>query len=159
MTALNVDRVINGSFGKLYLNHDTWLANVQRLEGRITIDRREIRPAGTRELGYKAMGTAGEGTITSLRVTSLWIRQVGEYQRTPRSKHPSYVLRYVLDDPDAFGQEEIELTGVKFWEVPIGYQVNEILEEGVPFTFQNHNLLQCIDGPLDEYADGGTSNC
>jgi hypothetical protein len=50
--ALNTDRVINGSFGRLYFNHDTWLTNIQRVEARLTIDRRDVRPAGTRELGH-----------------------------------------------------------------------------------------------------------
>jgi hypothetical protein len=159
MTALSSDRVINGSFGKVYLQDGRWLANIQRVEARIAIERREIRPPGTRETGYKAMNTTGEGTLSGFKVNSFWVREIGRYQREPRSKHPRYTLRYVLDDPDAFGQEEIELKYVKFWEAPLGYTANEILEESVPFTFQNHNLLQCSDGTLDEYADGGDDHC
>jgi hypothetical protein len=105
------------------------------------------------------MGTAGEGTISGFKVTTFWVRQIGAFQRSPRSSHPAYTLRFIIDDPDAFGAEEIELTRVKFWEANFGYQNNEILEESIPFTFQNHNLLQCIDGNLDEYADGGADNC
>jgi hypothetical protein len=64
--ALNPDRTINGSYGELFLD-GVWQTQVQRVEGRITINRREVRLAGARQTGYKATGTAGDGTITGSR--------------------------------------------------------------------------------------------
>jgi Phage tail tube protein len=156
--ALLTDRAINGSYGKLFLGAQ-WLANIQRVEAAMAIEKQEVRPAGTRETGYKAMNTTGAGTISGLRVTTFWLKTMGSYQRVPRSQMPSFTLRYTLDDPDSFGVEEIELTRCKIWHVPFGYQNNTLLEESLEFTFQNHNLLSCIDGNLDEYRDGGTSKC
>jgi hypothetical protein len=108
-----------------------------------------------RQTGYKATGTAGDGTITGFKVTSYFLRTVGAYQRHSRSRQVPALIRYELDDPEAFGSEVVELIGVKFWEVPIGFQVDELVEEAIPFTFINHNMLSCIDGALDEWETEG----
>lgn len=156
--ALDPSRTINGSYGELFID-GVWQTQVHRLEGRITINRREVRLAGARHTGYKATGTAGDGTITGFKVTSHFLRLVGAYQRNSRSQQTPALLRYQLDDPEAFGAEIVELVGVKFWEVPIGFQVDELVEEAVPFTFINHNLISCIDGNLDEWSSEGQDNC
>lgn len=156
--ALNPDRTINGSYGELFLD-GVWQTQVQRVEGRITINRREVRLAGARQTGFKATGTSGDGTITGFKVTSHFLRMVGAYQRHSRSRQVPALIRYELDDPEAFGAEVVELLGVKFWEVPIGFQVDELVEEAIPFTFINHNLLSCIDGNLQEWESEGQDNC
>ena len=156
--ALNPDRTINGSYGELFLD-GVWQTQVQRVEARITINRREVRLAGARQTGYKATGTAGDGTITGFKVTSQWIRMIGAYQRHTRSQQTPALLRYELADPESFGAEVVELLGVKFWEIPIGFQVDELVEEANPFMFIDHNMLSCLGGPLDEWASEGIDNC
>jgi hypothetical protein len=152
--ALDPSRTINGSYGELFID-GVWQTQVQRVEGRITIQRREVRLAGSRQTGYKATGTAGDGTITGFKVTSHWLRTIGAYQRHSASRMADSMIRYTIADPENGGIEEVELLGVKFWEVPIGFQVDELVEEAIPFTFVNHNMRQCIDINLDTWVTEG----
>lgn len=152
--SLNPSRTINGSYGELFID-GVWQTQVHRVEGRIVIQRREVRLAGSRQTGYKATGTAGDGTITGFKVTSHWLRTIGSFQRHSTFFQPDALIRYVLEDPESYGKEEVELLGVKFWEVPIGFRVDELVEEAIPFTFVNHNVRSCIDGPLDTWSSEG----
>ena len=51
-----------------------------------------------------------------------------------------------LDDPDALGTERCLLHGVKFWEINGGWRVGEILEEEIPFTFEDISFPDEITG-------------
>jgi Phage tail tube protein len=155
---LAAERTINGSHGKLYLGA-TWLANIQRVESRITIERREVRVAGTRRVGFKHMGVTGEGTITGLKVTSWWLKFISQYMRVSTSTVLPLTLRYVLADPENGGTEEVELVRCQFYEIPFGYQVNEILEEAVPFTFEQINIKQCLSDNWEGYIDQDGQIC
>jgi hypothetical protein len=156
---LAAERTVNGSHGRLYLGA-TWLANVQRLEARITIERREVRVAGTRRVGYKSMGVTGEGTISGLKVTSFWLKFISRYMREQTSRLPPLTLSYTLADPDNGGTEAVDLVRCTFHEVPFGYQVNEILDESIPFTFEQINIHSCLDDDWEGYADtDGLNDC
>ncbi len=157
---LAAERTVNGSYGKLYLPDGTWLANVQRVEARITIEKREIRVAGTRRVGHKGMGVTGEGTITGLKVTSYWLKLISRYMRQQTSKIPVLTLTYHLADPDNGGDEFVDLVRCEFFEIPFGYQVNEILEEAIPFTFEQINIHSCLEDNWEGYADtDGINEC
>jgi hypothetical protein len=52
----------------------------------------------------------------------------------------------LLDDPESLGNEEIIFGQVKFWEVPFGFTVNDIIEESVPFTAETMRFLDTIEG-------------
>jgi hypothetical protein len=53
-----------------------------------------------------------------------------------------------LDDPEAIGAEQIRVVGVKFSEINFGWRVNEIVEESVPFTFEDIQIVKKITGNL-----------
>lgn len=138
---------INGTFGELR-NADTneWYVNIQEVDARMRQDRTEVRPAGQRGMGYKAMGTMGEGTIRGFKVTSNFLLSVSKLMREPRSKQDVYNLIYKLDDPEALGVERIRLGRVKFWEIPFGFSMNTLVEESIPFTFEVLEPLDVITG-------------
>lgn len=137
---------INGTFGELYDENGTFLSNVQQVDARLTIERQEVRVAGQRGVGYKMKGVSGEGTITQFKVTSAFLALVAGTFNAPRTKMKVGELRYVLDDPEALGVEEVRLKRVKFWEVPFGYQNNELVEEAIPFTFEGIEVVRGISG-------------
>lgn len=148
--------VINGSFGEVRDANGKWISQVQEVSGRVTIDRQDIQMSGTRRTGYKAMRVSGEGNMRLFKVTSEYLELVSELMRSDRQ--PQFVgqLLVVLKDPDAIGYERVLLKGVKFWEAPVGFRVNEIIEEDIPFTFFTMKLIDAIEGdvtlPLDRYA-------
>jgi tail tube protein len=156
---LAAERTINGSYGRLF-NGENWLANIQRLEARITIERREVRVAGTRHTGYKGLNVTGEGTITGLKVTDYWLKLISRYMRDSDSHVQPLNLRYELADPENGGVESVELIRCRFWEVPFGFQVNELIEEAIPFTFENLNIHSCLSDDMGGFEDvKGINEC
>jgi hypothetical protein len=140
------EHTINGSFGEVRDENGDWLVNVQEVTFRITIDRQEIMMSGTRRKGYKATSTAGEGTLRQFKVTTAFIKRVSELMRDDRQLQFVGQLMVKLDDPDSLGTERVLLKGVKFWEINGGWRVGEIIEEEIPFTFEDIDFPDEITG-------------
>lgn len=140
------ERTINGSFGEVRDHNGTWLANVQETTFRITHDRRDLYRSGTRRMGYKLMGSSGEGTINMLKVTTEWLKRVAAPMQA--DDQPQFVGQLVtkLADPESLGVERVVLKAVKFWEIGSGWRVNELVEEEIPFTFEDIGFLDEIRG-------------
>lgn len=140
------EHTINGSFGEVRDENGEWLTNVQELTFRVTIDRQEIQMSGTRRTGYKATRTAGEGNLRQFKVTTAFVKRVSELMRDDRQLQFVGQLMCKLDDPDSLGTERVLLKGVKFWEINGGWRVGEILEEDIPFTFEDIEFPDEITG-------------
>ena len=171
---LQTQYAINGSFGRLYVSsfeagtdvsnlderygsgqNQGFIAEVQRVEGMMRINRRDIMRAGTRQTGYKAMTVMGEGTIGNIKSTSRWqsfVAQAMQSGANDRSaiRQPIFNLRVEIDDPEAIQKEEFVLERVRIWEAPIGFNVTDILEENVPFTFEGYREIQHIYGNVGD---------
>ncbi len=139
---------INGSFGEVRDQDGNWLANCQRVEGKIAIDKETLKLSGTRKTAHKAKGVEGTGTLSMLKVTSDFLQKIGEFQRNDRSVHFVGQLVVTLDDPESLGAEKILLKGVKFWEIGFGWEVDQIVKDEIPFTFFDHELLNPIAGDM-----------
>lgn len=137
--------VVNGSFGELYADGE-FVAPVQRIEANIRSNRRDIMRAGTRQMAYKLMTIQGDGTIGLLKVTSDFLKIVSEPMRSERQIQRIMSLRIKIDDPEALGIEEYRLTKVKLWEINLGFNVNDVIEEAIPFTFESIEPISWIAG-------------
>lgn len=138
---------INGSFGEVLTGDGNWLTEIQSVQATLRIARRDIMRAGTRSVGYKPMTVSGEGTLSMIKVTSEFLQVVSEMMRggnTQRQKRTTLNIR--LKDPDALGTEEVRLLDVKFWEINFGFNVDEIIEQQIPFTFEQIEGIQWIRG-------------
>lgn len=150
---LQPEYAINGSWGQLFAPDGEYLAETQSVEATIRINRRDIPLAGTRRTGYKAMTVQGDGTVRLLKVSSKFLKIVSELMRGPDTQQQFVTsMRIRLDDPEAMGAEVLRLQGVRFWEINIGFNVNDILEESIPFTFDNFELELAIGGNVTDPA-------
>lgn len=161
---------------------DIFVASVQQVSFKIVKEKKEVMRSGTRIKGYKLMSVTGEGTMRGLKVTSDLLRIVGNVMHPlnmgsgvdptitttaiPRSiltgatvnvnKHHNVdyktSIEVTLDDPEALGIEIVQLKSVKIWEVNGGWQVNEVVEEEVPFTFDEIVISQAMYTTLDSYS-------
>lgn len=139
---------INGAFGEVWDQDGRWLANVQEISYRVTIDRRDVPRSGTRRMGYKAMGTMGEGTLRGFKVTSLFLERITPMMNSDSARQFVGQLLVKLDDPEALGTERVQLKAVKFWEYSGGFQVGELVEEEIPFTFEDISRPTVIRGDM-----------
>jgi len=162
-----------------------FLGEVQQISARITKNYRETYLSGTRKMKQKLMGVGGEGSIRRFKINSDFLRLVGNtYHRgegtgqdpvlegtdVPNSivkrsnnangqKHHNIDFRcsliITLDDPESVGTEQVRLLGVKLREVPLGWQVNEVVEEEIPFVFEDIEFITAMvqDRPGGGYND------
>jgi hypothetical protein len=146
--SLTPEYTINGSFGEVWDESGNWLANLQEVTFRVAIDRRDVMRSGTRRMGYKAMGTTGEGTIRGFKVTSQFLMRVVPMMQSDTARQFVGQLLVKLEDPEALGVERVLLKSVKFWEYGGGWQVNELVEEEIPFTFEDISVPTQIRGNM-----------
>lgn len=126
----------------------TFLANVHQVQGKFTTNKIEVRRSGTRKMGYKRGMITGDGTITQFKVTSDFLSLfVDEFhdELTPPS---DIVLDVLLDDPEALGTEQLRLSGVKLWEIDFGWNVGDMVDEAIPYTFEDAELIEAITGSM-----------
>lgn len=148
LTGAGADVAINPGVVGSPAGTTEWLANVSQVDAKITVDRLEVRRSGTRKTGYKRGAISGDGTITGYKVTSKFVTAMaGEMQDETNPPAP-LVLDIVLDDPESLGVERLRLKFVKLWELPIGFNVGDIVEEAIPFTFEDIEVLEEITGDM-----------
>lgn len=140
---LDPTRTINGSFGSVYHNGE-WLTNINKCQINVEIEKEEIRTAGTRWKKHKVVGLSGTGSISGYKVTSDFVRligQVGDNSKTPLVTE----LIVKLADPEAYGYERIRVKYVQFDNIPLAnFEVGQIVEEELNFTFAGFEFLDAI---------------
>lgn len=147
---INASHTINGSFGSLSIEGEE-IANIMSVEGRAILNRRDIRLAGSRRTGYKAMDVRGEGTFTIYYMTSEFTRHARSMFRARGSASNlpdlhNLTMSISLDDPEIIGEqsEELELYHVKLWEIPFGFSVDDLVTRAIPFTFEDWDVPEEI---------------
>ena len=89
------------------------------------------------------MGWTGEGTITVNKVNSTITKMLGENFKKGIVPEIKIVAR--LDDPNAYGAERVEILDVTFNEfMLLNFEVKAKMEEEVPFSFEDYNLIDTI---------------
>lgn len=131
MTQMDETRVISGSFGGIYLNGEL-KGNFNHCEIKDDYEWTELKLAGGRRTKHKLVGVSGSGTISGYKVTS-------ELQQTLLSD-PTTQFQVIskLDDPEAYGNERVRVSKVKFTTNNIAnWKTGEIIEEEWPFVFDD----------------------
>ncbi|WP_195238672.1 phage tail tube protein [Romboutsia sp. 1001285H_161024_C4] len=134
--------VINGSHGMLWLDGDE-MAEVIAFQAKDTYDKEEIRKARSMITGYKITGIKRKGSIKMHHVDSTLIRKIAKVVES--GKTPVFTIVSKLDDPDALGNEHVQLGGVVFDELTIAdweNGVNGTIE--APFTYETYTPLNLI---------------
>ena len=162
------ENTINGGFGELFWS-GALMANVMSVEARATLNKRDIRIAGSRLTQYKAMDVRGEGSFTIYRVTSEFIENLPEMFSSKRpsglignteanGRASGYIMNINLKDPEILREqtESITLTRVKIWEIPFGFSVDELVQQTLQFTFEGVSRLP--KDHLINYSSGGDSS-
>jgi hypothetical protein len=134
---LDPNRVILGTFGKIFIN-GAWQSNLNHLEAKIEIDKRELNLVGTEWATFKKGRKKGTGTMSGYKVTSDMIKR--DFEKLD--------LISKLEDPEAYGFERIRLMGVMPDSVDlVNWTAGEEVTEETPFTFEDYELLDPIEAP------------
>nr|DAV58380.1 MAG TPA: tail tube protein [Caudoviricetes sp.] len=142
MLTYDAKNVINGTYGEIWCDSD-YLAEAIGLEAKITLDKSEVNMCRKLSKGYKVTGSDGKGTLKMNKVSSYFIRKLGDAIKA--GKTPTSEIITSLKDPDAFGAEKIKLTGVVFDELTLAnWEAKKNGEESIPFTFDSFEVLDSI---------------
>jgi len=140
--AYTPSRVMSGTYGSAILD-GTPLPQVTKAEAKVTLDKEEVKQTGTRKKGYKIVGTDGKGSLTLNKIDSTMIELMSDDMKEGRTTE--HVLLLGLDDPDAFGNERIQLEGVVFDELTLmDWESGKLGEESIPFTFTSWEVLEDV---------------
>ena len=153
MAEFSAEQVINGLNGVLEIEGDDGSAlvgNIMNITANTNIERRALKIAGKQNASFKRMGWSGEGTMVVWRVNSMFYRVMQE-GASILSPMPQFNIRISLTDPDLVREgesflsgnnlEELLLKKVKFWTFDWGFNVEELLEQSVEFTYEAIELV------------------
>lgn len=142
MNNYTADRVINGTFGEVWVDND-YMAEAIGLEAKLKLDTSEVKMARTLEKGYKVTGISGSGTLKLNKVTSYFLQKISDNLKAGKATRATIITN--LEDPEAFGAERISIDDCIFTELTIAdWEAGKLLEESIPFNFRNFTVLEAI---------------
>ena len=138
------ENVINGTFGEVWVDGD-YMSESTGMEAKVTLEKTEVNQSGTLSKGYKVTGIEGKGKIKLNKVTSYFITKPSENLKKGKTTTATIISN--LKDPDALGNERIQLNGCVFDELTlINWEAKKLIEEEIPFTFTSWEVLDKIKG-------------
>ena len=143
MKKYDAQRVINGTFGEVWVDDD-YMAEAVSLNAKVSLEKQEVNQTGTLVKGYKITGVDGKGTLKLNKVTSYFIKKLSDNLKAGKTTVCKIMSN--LSDPDAFGAERVMLSDCVFDELTlIDWEAKKLGEESISFTFSSWEVLDTID--------------
>ena len=136
-------KVMNGSFASMWIN-GTYLGEGTELEAKISLEKKEVKQAGTLSKGYKIVGTDGKGKLKVNKISSYFINLIADNIKA--GKTTTCTIKSTIDDPDLNGaRETVTLKGVIFDELTLAnWKTKELIEEEYSFTFSDFTVNETV---------------
>ena len=142
MNKVGAEKVINGTFGELWINGE-YMAETIALEAKVSLEKTEVNQCGTLAKGYKITGIEGKGTVKLNKVSSYFITLLSENIKAGKTTSVTIISK--LADPDSLGTERIQLNNCIFDELTLAnWEAKKLGEESVAFTFSDWDVLEEI---------------
>lgn len=148
MPVIPAEKRIDGMYGEVWVSN-IWWADLVDITGTITVERKAINPAGSTQTYNKRGRVTREGTCRFDKVDSRhekkFIESVNKDITTRRAARgtswfPKFNMVVILNDPDAWGAEQITLGGCEFWTLPIGFSLGEMRQTELQFTWETESF-------------------
>ena len=143
--AMSIDtakRVINGSFGELWLDGEK-IAECTACQLKVSKNKETINLCGQFMTDTKATSASGTGSLTLYKVDSGFAQvqsglQGGEDRR--------FTVISKLKDPDSYGAERVAVYNVSFDDLTLAdWQAATVGTVTAPFTFSRYEFLDQIE--------------
>lgn len=142
MGKLKSNRVINGTYGSVWVNNEKWL-DIDEFEAKVTIDYEDVNMAEDPATHKKMTGWTGEGNLKLKKVYSRGSGLLAEAVK--KGIVPDISIVGKLADPGAFGTERIAISEVTFSEfMLLQFAQKTIGSEELPFSFADYDLIDSI---------------
>jgi len=113
MGKLKSNRVINGTYGSVWVNNEKWL-DIEEFEAKVSIDYEDVNMAEDPATHKKMLGWSGEGTLKVKKVYSRGANLLADDVK--KGIVPDVNIVGKLADPGAFGSERVTIDEVTFNE-------------------------------------------
>ncbi|MGG3803169.1 phage tail tube protein [Metabacillus fastidiosus] len=132
---------INGLYGFLFDENGEQVQMTSEFETNLDYNKTEYLVPGKFLTSHKVVNGAASGSFTVKKVDSRLQKKIGE------NPHAKYNYLAKLADPTVNGEEAILYSGVSFDGTPLlGYNLEELVEYSVDFTFDDWRYVSTIDG-------------
>lgn len=141
--ALEVKRVINGTYGEVWLD-DEQVLEAYGLQAKIEKKKEELSICGKPGTETKMIGFTGKGTLKIRKVNSRMGRLMTEGLR--KGKDVRFQVISKLADPDSYGAERILIKNVSFDDLTLAdWEAAKAGAVDVPFTFSDFEYIDLIE--------------
>jgi hypothetical protein len=142
MRKVRSNKVINGTFGAVWVNGEKWM-DVESFEAKVTINFEDVNMAEDLATHKKMTGWAGEGSMTVKKVYSRGASLMAAAVKNGQVPDISIVGK--LADPDSFGSERVSLSEITFNEFMLmKFEQKTLGTEELPFNFADYDLIDSI---------------
>ena len=129
---LDVTKVINGTYGQVFLGDDE-VAEMKAFQAKLEFQKEEIKVAGQMAVDTKLMSYSGKGSLQLHKVNSRMVKTLLEEIKA--GKDPRFTLIGKLADPNSNGAERIAIKNVSFDDLTLmDWEVGAIGQSEHPFT-------------------------
>ncbi len=138
---------VHGRFGELYVGGQV-VAECTGIEYTVEVEQVEVNQVGARWTRQIPGRITGTGTLNLLKVYSVWEDIVLDYasrsvtdlradRDAGRKAFKSFELVVSLNDPNALDskEERTTLKDVRFFQMTGGFQVADLINRDMPFSF------------------------
>ncbi|MGD6845232.1 phage tail tube protein [Bacillus infantis] len=142
MPQVKSNRVMNGTFGSVWVNGEKW-TDIESFEAKVTVNFEDVNMAEDLATHKKMTGWAGEGSMTVKKVYSRGAILMA--QALKRGETPDVTLVGKLADPDAFGSERVAIKEVTFNEfMLLKFEQKALGTEELPFNFADYDPIDLV---------------
>lgn len=139
---IDANRVINGTFGEVWLDGDK-VSECYGLEAKVEIDKEEISICGKLGTDTKMMGYKGTGSLKLHKVNSRMMIKLSDQVKA--GVNPRLQILSALKDPAAYGAERVLIKDAAFDDLTLAnWEAKTKGEIESPFTFTDWELLDLI---------------
>ncbi len=139
---VNINRILKGNSGFVWLNGEL-LANVKKIEAKISGDFEDINFCGDNATYSLYNGWSGEGTLVLQKIDSKVWAMAAEAYKT--GIMPEITIISALKDKSTGQSERASISQITITEFNLfSYEAKTLIEEEFPFKFANYDVLDKI---------------
>lgn len=139
MQGFRHEQVMSGTWGELWIDGE-YFAEVLSFKANVKLDKQEINKARTLAKGYKIVGITCTGSMKLHKVSSTLLQRISANLKLGKATVMTIIAK--VDDPDSIGAERVVIKDATFDEINLAdWEVKKILEENLPFTFSDWDIL------------------
>lgn len=136
-------RVMSGTFGTAYADSDK-ISEVTSFNAKISFTRTDVNMAGSLGKGHKLIGFEVSGELKVNKIRSLFQRKV--LDNLAEGKDTLITFKAKLDDPDAWGAEEVIIHDATLSDLTLmDWEVGKLEEDTFQFSGAWAELVSTVD--------------